>query len=178
MELFTTKGIQKVTIQEIAQAASVSASSIYGLFKSKMGILRELLDEALSSEQFNKLVAEARESKSAARCLEISAKIGRQIYDAEKELLGLLNAAAALDKEFLDIVKDREERRYQRQKETVEALASEGVLCPDLTVGEARDVLWAYTGRDMYRLMVIERGWSSDRFEKWLSEQLKHALLG
>jgi AcrR family transcriptional regulator len=35
---------------------------------------------------------------------------------------------------------------------------------------EARDLLWTLTGRDIYRMLVIERKWSSERHEKWLSD--------
>lgn len=71
----------------------------------------------------------------------------------------------------------RERRRYQRQKETVETMASEEVFTDNLSVSRARDILWAFTGRDFYRMFVIERGWSSDEYEKWLAEVLIQVLL-
>ena len=36
-----------------------------------------------------------------------------------------------------------------------------------LGLGRVRDILWMYTGRDVYRMVVLERGWSSD--ESWLA---------
>jgi len=38
--LFQEKGFESVTIEQLAQAASVSAPTIYALFQSKKGILR------------------------------------------------------------------------------------------------------------------------------------------
>ena len=34
-----------------------------------------------------------------------------------------------------------------------------------LVMAKAHDILWAFTGRDMYRMLVIEQGWSSDEYE-------------
>jgi hypothetical protein len=42
---------------------------------------------------------------------------------------------------------------------------------------EARDLFWTLTARDIYRMLVIERKWSSDRYEKWLSEAIVSALV-
>ena len=47
--LFESKGFDKVTIDEIAREAQVSAPSIYSIFQSKRGILLGLMDEALST---------------------------------------------------------------------------------------------------------------------------------
>lgn len=41
----------------------------------------------------------------------------------------------------------------------------------------SRDILWAFTGRDLYRLLVIERGWTSDAYEQSLARTLEKVLL-
>jgi len=38
-------------------------------------------------------------------------------------------------------------------------------------------IVWAFTGRAFYRMHVVERGWSSDEYEKWLAELLIQVLL-
>lgn len=48
----------------------------------------------------------------------------------------------------------------------------------NLDSAKARDILWALTGRDMYRMLVIEQGWSSDEYEKWLTQLLINTLIG
>jgi hypothetical protein len=50
-------------------------------------------------------------------------------------------------------------------------------LVKGLTTQKARDILWSLTGRDMYRMLVIERAWSSDEYEKWLEKVLVESLL-
>jgi hypothetical protein len=39
-------------------------------------------------------------------------------------------------------------------------------------------VLWTLNSPELYQLLVIERGWSSRRYGKWVGQQLAAALLG
>src|SRR5438874_9789321 len=45
-QLLQSEGYTGMTIEEIAQRAEVSAQSVYAIFKSKTGILTELLDQS------------------------------------------------------------------------------------------------------------------------------------
>jgi hypothetical protein len=56
-------------------------------------------------------------------------------------------------------------------------LAASGQLRPELSTDIARDILWTLTGRETYRMLVIECGWPSERYETWLADLLAHALL-
>ncbi len=171
-QLFEEVGFEKVTIEVIAQAAHVSPSTIYSLFKSKLGILRALLDEALPPEEFWDLVKEAKQS-TQTRQLEITAKISRRLYDAEKAQMALIAGASTLDPDFKKLEMEREERRYDRQDETARSIAQQNRL----GLKQTKDLLWLFSGRDLYRMLVIERRWSSDAYEKWLAEHLKQTLL-
>ena len=97
-----------------------------------------------------------------------SAKIARQIYDAERVQMEFFRGASILAPEFKELEIEGENRRYIRQEITINAMAQENSLCKNLTVNQVRDVLWAFTGRDMYRMLVIEQGWSSDAYKRWL----------
>lgn len=167
-ELFQTEGFDGVTIGQIAEKAEVSMPTVYAIFKSKRGILQSLIDAAFPPEQFAALVEGSMQEKSAPKRLKITAKLARQMYDAEKELMDILRGASVLSPEFRELEKEREERRYMRQGEFVKQLTDSP---------KARDILWALTGRDLYRMLVIERGWSSDEYEKWLAELLVKSLL-
>jgi AcrR family transcriptional regulator len=175
--LFESKGFDKVTIEEIAREAQVSSPSIYSIFQSKRGILLDLMDEAFPPEQHASLVEQGKKEKCPRKRLEITATISRQLYDAEKTQLSFLRGASILDPVFKGLEIERERRRYQRQKETVETMAKEKVFTDNLSISKVRDILWAFTGRDLYRMVVVERGWSSDEYEKWLAELLIQVLL-
>ena len=174
-KLFEIKGFENVTIDEIAQKAKVSSSSIYGSFQSKRGVLLAIMDNAIASEQYEVLLKEVEQvkhKKSVIKLLKLSARIARELYDAEKTELNLLRGAAILNPEFKALEAQREQRRYERQKETIEIIAKEKAFSKHFSIQRVRDILWALTGRDLYRMLVQERLWSSDEYEKWLANIL------
>jgi hypothetical protein len=61
---------------------------------------------------------------------------------------------------------------------TIKAMAREKSLAKGLSINKARDILWGLTGRDMYRMFVVEQGWVSDEYEKWLAQLLIVTLIG
>lgn len=175
--LIATHGFDKVTIEQIAEDAKVSAPTIYALFQSKTGILGSIIDEAMPLEYHNELVQQGKQEKTAAKRLESAATIARQLYDAEQKQLGSLQSAAILGPELKKLEIQREERRYHRLEEGVLQLASENALQEGLETSKALDILWVFTGRDFYRMLVIERTWSSDEYEEWLKQLLTKTLL-
>lgn len=170
--LFITKGFDNVTMDEIAKIAGVSTPSVYSFFKSKQGVIRSIMDEALEKEKFEELVQKVTQIKTLKGRLEISAQISRKLYDAEKEQINSFRSASVLGPEFKAIEKEREERRYQRQEKTLKEVANEESLAEGINLKKARDILWAFTGRDIYRLLVIDKEWTSDEYEKWLAHSL------
>ena len=175
--LFELEGFEHVTIEKIAHGANVSIPTIYALFQSKRGLLRALMDEALPSDQFHTLVEMSLKEKSPKERLGISAKIARQMYDAERMQMSVFRGAALLAPEFKELEKEREMRRYNRQEVTIKAMVKENSLAKGLNATQARDILWAFTGRDMYRMFVVEQGWTPDEYEKWLTQLLVSTLM-
>ncbi len=175
--LLSSEDIENVTIEKIAHAANVSMPTIYALFQSKRGILRAIIDNALPADQFEALIREAKKTDSAKEHLMISAKIARQIYDAERVQMEAFWGASIGTPEFKELEREREQRRYKRQEESVTMMVKEQSLAKGLTILQARDILWAFTGRDMYRMFVVEQGWSSEDYENWLAQLLVKTLV-
>lgn len=176
-DLFTRNGFEKVTIEDIAEGAMVSTPTIYAVYQSKRGVLLALIDEALSPEKYNEIFWYGAKENSPVVRLEAMAKLCRELYDAEKERLSLIHGAAGIDPVFKELENEREERRYVRQEVVIKEIAESGALKKGLSMEHARDILWAYTGRDIYRKFVTERGWTLDQYEKWLGACLISELL-
>jgi len=176
-DLFESEGFECVTIEKIAQTAEVSMPTIYSLFQSKRGVLRALMDEVFPKEQFEILVEKSNEAASPKERLLYSAKIARQLYDAEKAQTELFRGAAVLAPEFKELEKERERRRYARQEVTIKAMVKDSSLSKSLSIDKARDILWAFTGRDLYRMLVMEQGWTSEEYERWLAQLLSSTLV-
>ncbi|MFZ0565976.1 MAG: TetR/AcrR family transcriptional regulator [Chlamydiales bacterium] len=175
--LFQAEGFDRVTINKLAEAAEVSVPTIYSIFKSKRGLLESLIDEAFPPEQFAALLDHVIQEHSPKKRLRLIAQIAHQLYDAESELVDILRGVSVVAPEFKELEQKRENRRYERQGESIRLMMKENSLAKGLSLQKARDILWALTGRDIYRMLVKERGWSSEEYEKWLAELLIESLL-
>src|SRR3990170_2438924 len=51
-KLFTARGVEKVTISDIASAAGVSEPTLYALFQSKTGILRAVVERSFFGPRY------------------------------------------------------------------------------------------------------------------------------
>src|SRR6266480_6158519 len=58
-QLLESEGYAGMTIDAIARRAEVSAQSVYAIFKSKTGILTELLDQSTFGPDYEELVRQA-----------------------------------------------------------------------------------------------------------------------
>ena len=59
----------------------------------------------------------------------------------------------------------------------LERLYAEAKPRQGLSLEQARRLLWMYTSRDVYRMLVHEAGWTPDEYEAWLSRTLVEALV-
>jgi hypothetical protein len=50
-------------------------------------------------------------------------------------------------------------------------------LRPELRERDAADIIHALLSPEMYRLLVLDRGWKTERYERWLTELLGSQLL-
>jgi AcrR family transcriptional regulator len=173
--LLLERGFDAMTMDGVAQGAGVAAPTVYAAFGSKLGIVRALLDRARFGPGYRELLRNALSEPDPVARLAYAARIARQVYDAERAEVNLFTTAASLSADIAETEREHEAGRYQAQGPLVKLLADAGVL--RLEERQARDVLWALTGRELYRLLVVERGWSSDEYERWLSHQIESALL-
>jgi hypothetical protein len=56
-------------------------------------------------------------------------------------------------------------------------LAEMGRLRPGLRVAEVADVIWATNSAELFVLLTLERGWSAQLFEEWLTDTQQRLLL-
>lgn len=174
--LFAARGIDRTTIDQIANKAKVSVSTVFALYKSKEGILRELMKSTLFGQRFQVAIAKLKGETDPIRLIGLTANVARAIYEAESSELGLIRGVSAFSPALKKLERELEELRFDMQKERVELLFEQRKQTKGLTLEEARRILWMYTSRDVYRLLVHEAGWTPDRYEEWLADTLLRAL--
>jgi AcrR family transcriptional regulator len=175
--LLTTKGYAGMTVDALAKKAGVAPQTVYAVFGSKRGVLAELMDRATFGPEYQELVATALHTTEPAARLRYAASIARRVHEAKRATRDLLRGAGVVAPELSTLERTRESRRYDAQQPMIEYLAEHGHLRPDVPPIAARDILWTLTSRDVYRMLVHERGWSSSRYERWLADQLVAGLL-
>ena len=92
-------------------------------------------------------------------------------------LLRALRDAAGTDKELRKLWDEMEAWRLEGQGRVAGMLAERGALRHGLSVEEARDVVWTLCSLAVHDLLVLERGWSYERYESWLASALIRELL-
>src|SRR5437667_8993563 len=78
--LLQSEGYAGMTIEAIAQRAEVSAQSVYATFKSKTGILAELLDQSTFGADYEDAVRQALSATEPQTRLRLTARMARQIH--------------------------------------------------------------------------------------------------
>jgi AcrR family transcriptional regulator len=176
-ELFTARGIEAVRMPEIAASADVAVPTLYATFKSREGILHALLEAALFGPHYQSALSLVSEHEDPVQQIAATPAVARAIYEGERRELGVLRDVAAYSPTLRAIERDFEETRYARQEARIAALFARGRARAGLTVAEARRILWMYTSREVYRMMVVEGGWTGAAYEQWLRETLLNALV-
>lgn len=171
-EQFTAQGIDKVTIEALAAQAGVAGATVYALFRSKVGILEALVRASFFGPNYAAVAERLQHSTDPPELLRITAAISRVIFDTEKAEIGLIRGATAFAPELRRIEVELEQIRYDLQEPRARLLVRRYEKARTLGFAKVRDVMWMLTGRDLYRMFVLERGWSSEGYEQWLAATL------
>jgi AcrR family transcriptional regulator len=182
--LFLADGYKATTMAAIAANADVSVETLYGTWGSKAGLVRALLREGLrgqedgppleQSEAIKAVIAEPR----PRRQLELYGSLLGEIQPKIAPIVRLLREGASSDRQLAEAYEQHKRERLEAMQRFAALLQSHGALRRGLTVGQARDILWTLNSSDVYELLVGERGWSRQRYGRWIADALAAALLG
>jgi hypothetical protein len=104
--------------------------------------------------------------------------VARAIYESESAELGGLRGLSAFSPALRQLEDEFEAMRYDMQRDRIEALAANARMKPGLAIADARRIMWMYTGREVYRMLVEVGGWSPDKYQEWLAAALVDSLVG
>jgi AcrR family transcriptional regulator len=181
--LFLERGFQATTVDAISDRADVPAATVYRLFSSKLGILNALLDVSIAGDdqalslperpQVAALLAEPDPGKLVAGFASMTVAINARSSDVYR----IMASAAESDPAAAKLLADYQRQRADGQGRIARALAKAGALWPGLREREAADLIHALMSPELYRLLVIDRSWSPERYERWLARTLADQLI-
>ena len=179
--LFRRSGFAGATMAAIAADAGVSVETIFKVFGNKTGLVRAIREQALAGE--GPIPAERRSDQLQARERDPRAIIrGWGVLAAEvapkvTPILLLVREAAATDAEMAGLQKEMDAARLTRMVHNARTLHAADHLRPGVTLEEAADVLWIYSSPELYDLLVLRRGWTPERYGRFIVDGMVAALL-
>lgn len=183
--LFRDRGYAGTSMPTIAADAGVVVETIYRAFGSKANLFRAVIEAVLAGGASRAEVPV--EQRPAIRAIIDEPDPRRQIdlYAATQPgihrrggpLLRALAVASSSDPELNRLWREMEAWRFEGQSRFVNMLASRGALRPGLAIAQACDVVWTLCSLTVHDLLVLERGWSPERYGAWLSDALARELL-
>jgi len=114
--LLARRGIDAVTIADLAERAGVSASTVYALFKSKEGVLQALVEGVMFGPEYQAAVARLDAERDPVEQIKMTASVARAIYERESVELGLLRGSAAFSVALRKLDTALERRRLALQE--------------------------------------------------------------
>ena len=93
-------------------------------------------------------------------------------------LLRALRDARRTDPELGRLWQEMEAWRLDGQGRFVRMLAERGALTPNLPLDLAIDIAWTLCSLAVYDALVLDRGWSDERYQSWLTDALSRELIG
>ena len=170
--VFTARGYSPATIAEVAKAAGVAVPTVYKLYRSKRGLLAAVIEGWRS--EFVPARFEAVPADPAAALAFWAGTIRRQ-WQHGLDIAALLASAAASEPEVADELSARMKVRDAWVRRVAEIIGPS--LAPGLTPAQAAALLSALALPELYRELVIVRGWTPDAYQAWLERTLTSQLL-
>jgi AcrR family transcriptional regulator len=179
--LFMREGFSGTTIARIAEDAAVSEEMVYKVFGNKIALVRAIRDKALAGE--GPVHAERRSDLMQASQNDPRAIIRgwgvltMEVAPRVAPVLLLVREAAGSDAELARLDEEMDASRLTRMTHNARTLLNGGHLRAGITLDAATDVLWTYSSPQLYELLVIRRGWSVERYGRFIADSMIAALL-
>lgn len=176
--LFENKDFIAVTLEEVAREAGVSRQAIYVNFGSRAGLLVALVSHVDEIGGLQAKIEKILASPTAVSALEALVDFRAGYTPSIYRLATQVDAARRFDADAEASWQDRMKHRYTHSRAVAHRLAAEGVLAAGWTEADAADLIWSLTSIRTYEDLVIDRGWSLNRYRQRIKAMLVGTLVG
>ena len=178
--LFVERGYAATTIEVISNVSDVPPATIYRLFGSKLGILKVLLDISIAGDDqpltVQERVARLFTEPDPVELLKGFAAVTTAINQRTNDVYRVLVGAADSDPAAAELLDDIQQQRKRGQSRIAQALNRGKSLRGHLKEADAVDLIYALMSPELYRLLVVERNWPPEKYERWLATTLIQQL--
>lgn len=182
--LFLERGYASTTIADVAQAAEVTAQTVYNVFGTKAALLKSVYDVTLVGDDEPVPLAQRPEMAAV-----LAATDGRTLLAAYsrismvlmQRLAGVITmveeGAASGDPDLLALVATTATERRAGSARAVDRAVALSGLREGVSLQEAKDLLWMLSGVHVWRHLVEQSGWTPEAYAAYLGRAAADAIL-
>jgi len=172
-QMFLDAGYGRTSTASIAKAARTSEANVFAMFGSKAELLLEVVFEHVRNDPTFSMGDLTRwewligRDRRALATTELTTLV-RRAHDRSWRIRAVAAAAAHDD----DTVREAVARGAQRRHDDCVWFVLEVLAVPEKRLEETADAIWALINVENYRLLVLDRGWAPERYERWLAAMI------
>jgi AcrR family transcriptional regulator len=151
--LMASDGFASFSIDQVARQADVARMTVYHQFGSKRGLLEALCDSLAASGGMDQLATAFRQP-DPLEVLNVYLQVFSRFWDADRLVTRRLRALAALDPDFEQVIRARDERRRQGVRVITERLVKQQVVPPDAPLDEIVDILFTLSSFETFETLA------------------------
>jgi AcrR family transcriptional regulator len=176
--LFADRGFTRTSVRDIAQAAGVSAQTVYDSIGSKQAVVARLNDLIDSEAGIGAIVGPVAASRDPQQLAALSARITRSMLENCEDIVRALVTGAAAQPELQVVLDEGHRRHVEGARSVVGMLQDVKALSPAADAAAMSETLAAITDFRFALVLRESYGWSLDRVEEWMTTASRGLLLG
>lgn len=174
--LLTERGTG-VRLEDIADAAGVSRQTLYLHFGSRTGLLMAMVQHIDGQGTLPPLVEQVFDAPTALEALDAVATLHAEYHPAIYPIAKAFLGSRYEDEEMRSAWDERMDSRRNLYHQVVQWLDRDGLLTSHWDIETATDVLWSVTSWQVWEQLVLERGWSKEKYLRHLRTVLRRTLV-
>ena len=176
--LFAERGFTRTSVRDIAQAAGVSAQTVYDSIGSKSAVVARLNDLIDTEAGIGAIVGTVVASRDPQQVAALSARITRSMLENCGDIIRALVTGAAAEPDIEAVLNEGHRRHLEGARTVVGALLDMKALARPAEADSVSETLAAITDFRFAVVLSESYDWSLDRIEEWMTTASRDLLLG
>lgn len=170
--LFVRDGYGATSIEAVAREAGLGVRTVYSVYGTKREILSAICERWIEQSGARERAGEVFAEPDPRLRVVIAAEWLTRLYATDFDVVLMFEAATDESAETRELLRSKLAGRNEVMDAMIASL--DGALT--VGVGDAQAVFRAYAAPGVYRELVHDAGWSTERFSAWVAAALQRNL--
>jgi AcrR family transcriptional regulator len=173
-DLFASQGYGRTTIAEIAEEAGVAVETVYAAFRNKTTLLRQAWYLTFRGDEADVPLYDRAEMQAILSESDLATRIRKHaifVTATHRRMAPLYTAligAAASEQAAAELLAEFRGRRLDVATKYAKAAGRTGQLA--VSEEECRDLVFAMLDGVLWQRLVVDLGWTDERYAAWLAD--------